>query len=134
MGIAKILIIVLGISLMLRFGGVQLLDNDIIDRFVIMDDGTNPSNIQLSDEFTGAIPYNVTTSSGTLNADSGGFSFFDALGIIWAFFLFLLNIVLAPVALLLATGMPGFIVALLGVPIMILYIYWIIVFVRGGGG
>lgn len=134
MGAAKILIIIIGISLMLRLGGIQLLDNDILDRFVSFDDDQNPTNIQLSNEFMGTVPINVSTSTGNLNAEGSGFSFFDALGIVWGFILFMFNILLAPIALLSATGMPGFITALIGVPLMILYIYWIIVFVRGGGG
>ena len=130
MSTSKILILVLTINIFLYLGGVQLFDNDILDRFVDID----------GDEVTGyseieaAIPIDAAPSTNNFVSEAtGSFSFFDALNVVWDFFKFMLNLIFAPIGLLVAAGLPLVVQLALGVPIGLGYIFGLLMLIRGVG-
>lgn len=129
MSAAKILIIMVVMNICLYLGGVTIFDNDIIDRFVNVNEGaeTVTSYSVLSD----TLPLDAEASTNNLYSDNSGFSFFDALNLIWDVVKFLLNIVFAPIGLLLATGMPLVVQLMMGLPLGLMYIYGLISLIRG---
>ena len=125
---AKIILIIVCLNTLLYIGGAKL-TNDITDRFVTV----SGDNVVGAGDFQETVPTSAEGSVGDISTDLTGLSSFDALGLVIDSLLFLVNIVLAPVALLVNTGMPFFLQLMLGVPIMIMYVFGIIVLMRGGG-
>jgi hypothetical protein len=131
MALGKILLIMVTMNLFLYLAGVQLFDNDIFDRFVDVSD--NGDRVDGYSTFGDNLPNDPQGSVGGIGADNDSFSFFDALGLIIDVVKFLMNIVFAPVAVFVGTGMPFILQLLVGVPLGILYIFGLIVLIRGGG-
>lgn len=127
----KVLIMVVTINIMLYLGGFALFDNDIFDQVADVNEGTGQV-IGFGGELSDSVPSDAQASTG-LVSDVTGFSFFDALNIVWSFILFMLNIIFAPIGLLVGTGMPLAVQLMLGIPVAMAYIFGIIVLIRGGG-
>jgi len=131
LAVGKILMIIITVNLFLYMTGAQVIDNDIVDRFVGVSDSGN--QVVAYGSFGDTVPTDSSSSVGSFTSDSSGFSFFDALGIVMDSISFLFNVTFAPVALFINSGMPVMLQLLIGVPIGILYIFGLIVLVRGGG-
>jgi hypothetical protein len=129
MDTAKLLVLMLTFNIFLYLGGVQLLDNDILDRFVNIDG----EEVTGYSELGNSIPTDAEASTNNFVSDASGFSFFDALNIVWDALKFFLNLAFAPVGLIVSAGLPFVVQLALGIPLGIAYIFGIIVLVRGGG-
>lgn len=131
MSLPKILLLMVTINGLLYLGGATLFDNDIFSMITSVDEDTD--NVVDYGGFGDQLPSESSASAGNFGSDSAGFSFFDALGMVVGVLLFLLNLVLAPVAIFVGTGMPLVLQIGVGVPVGILYALGIIVLIRGGG-
>lgn len=131
MSVAKILLIMLTINGFLYLSGATLFDSDIFDSFATVSDSGD--TVVDYATFGDNLPQDTGSSVGSLTSDSSSFSFFDALGLVMDLIKFLLNIILAPVAVFVSTGMPLMLQILIGVPLGVLYGFGIVVLIRGGG-
>jgi hypothetical protein len=133
MAVVKILMFVIVLNSFLYMSGFNLFDNDIIDRFVNIDEeaGKVTDYSQGSGNIGDSIPSQPQT--GSLTAGSQGFSFIDALALVWDFLKFLLNIVFAPIGLFVGAGFPLVVQLGLGLPIGVAYIFGLIALLRGVG-
>jgi hypothetical protein len=69
----------------------------------------------------------------SISTDTGGFSFLDALRVIWAAVMTLLKIGFVPLVLFTTQGIPPVVALILGLPLGIAWIVCIIILLRGGG-
>lgn len=134
MGVVKILVLVLIVNSFFYLSGFHLFDNDILTRFVSLDEDhiLDYAHGDSGEAIGSALPSDATTG-GTLTTGTGGFSFVDALALVWDVIKFLLNIIFAPIGLLVAAGFPLFVQLGLGLPLGAAYIFGLIVLLRGGG-
>lgn len=130
MKVVSVLVLMITFNIFLYLGGVQLFGNDILDNVV---------DINSNDQVTGysdigdAVPLDAQASTNNFVSDASGFSFFDALNVVWDFIKFMLNLIFAPIGLLVAAGLPLVVQLALGVPVGLAYIFGLIVLIRGGG-
>lgn len=128
MSALKVLVLILTINIFLYLVGFQLLDNDILTRFVDLNpDGTVSDYASGETGLKENVPQNPT-GSGAVES-----SFVFALAIVWSFIKFLLNIIFAPISLFIAAGFPVIVQLTVGVPLGIAYIFGLIMFIRSGG-
>jgi len=129
--ILKVLLLMVTINSFLYLSGYTLFDNDIMDQLVDINEGAE--QIQgYGGDLSDSLPADAQAST-SLIAESTGFSFFDALNMVWGFLLFMLNLVFAPIGLFVASGMPIALQLLVGLPLGVAYIFGLIVLIRGGG-
>jgi len=126
---SKILVLMLSINIFLYLGGVQLFDNDILENIV----NINNEQVTSYSDIQDAAPLDTQASTNSFASDSNGFSFFDALNVSWAFILFLLNLIFAPIGLLVVAGLPLIVQLALGVPLGVAYFFGLIMLIRGVG-
>lgn len=126
---------ILAFNIFLYVAGVALFDHDILDRIVEFNDDNVVDYAQgaSGSSLGSAVPSSPNTG-GSLTVSNGGFSFIDSLTIVWDAIKFLLNIIFAPIGLLVAAGFPLVVQLGLGVPVGVAYIYGLLVLIRGGGG
>lgn len=128
--IAKVLLLLLVFNSVLYLTDVQLVDDGFFSKLVSINDDTET----VTDYGTIKDSLPETGAPGGFSIEGGGFTFIDALGLMGSFFLFLFNIIFAPVALFIASGMPLFLQLLIAVPLGIMYILGIVFLFRGVGG
>lgn len=131
MSLAKILLLMVTINGLLYLSGAALFDNDIFDQLASLDESGD--NLAGYSSFGDQLPGDEEGTAGSFTTGTGGFSFFDALGMVLGVLLFLLNLVFAPIAIFVGTGMPLLLQIGIGLPVGILYVFGIIVLIRGGG-
>lgn len=122
----KILVLILTINMILYLGGMRVFQNDFLNNFVDI----NGETITPSESFINATPSSPYTG-GTLTPTDGSFSFIDALALAWDIIKLLLNLSFAPIALF--YGMPLVLILLLGVPLSIVYVFSLVMIIRGVG-
>lgn len=127
MSTAKILMFMLAINIFLYIGGVQLFGNDILDNIVSQSGGEVVGYSDIAD----AVPLDAQASTNNFVSDASGFSFFDALNVVWDFLKFLMNLIFAPIGLIVAAGLPLVVQLALGVPVGIAYIFGLVALIRG---
>lgn len=131
--VRNIVILILCFNLVLLVGGFNLIEfaggDTFIDNFVNIEDG---EVIELGGKIKNATPSGVGEGYGSGSIGSGVFSFFNVVALLWGFFIFLINLTFAPIAVFTQIpNMPNIVVVLLGVPLAISYILGILWFIRG---
>lgn len=121
-------VILLCINVALYLGGFTLVDGDIMQQIFEVSQG-KPTGI--SGDLNESIPR--TTQISGIDSTSSDFRIVDALKTLFSLFLFLLNILLAPLAIFTDPGLnlPVELQFLIGVPITLIYLFVIINWWRG---
>jgi hypothetical protein len=127
--LAKVMLIIVLINSFLYLADVRLVDDGFFSKFANVNDDTETVNAY------GSIADNLpeVAPTGGFSIEGGGISFIDSLSLLGSYLLFLFNIIFAPVALFITTGMPLFLQLLIGLPLGIMYIMGIVFLFRGVG-
>lgn len=125
----KILIVLLCINIVLRLGGFAVIEGDILTDFIEI--GDNNELKGLNSSFVSTIP--VQPQVAGIDTSTSDFRIVDALKTVFSIFLFLLNIILAPLAIFTAPqlSLPIAFQYMIGVPILMAWIFVIIAWWRG---
>jgi hypothetical protein len=127
--ITKSLLIYISISLMFYSAGFQIIDNEnFIDSFITVEQNNNVTKVNPSGTLTSTLP----TSFQESGINIPGLNLIDGLRTIINFLSFLINISLAPFAVFGSFNFNPIIVALVGVPLLVMYILGIISLIRSG--
>ena len=128
-----IVMIILCINIFLFISGVRVVDDtshDFIGMFVDAPAGDQmfSTNVTMGmgSDLNESIPTTLQESGGS----SGVLTFIDAIKIIWAFILLLVNIVLTPIGLF--VSLPAGIGLIFGVPLLVGGLIAIVSFIRSG--
>lgn len=122
-----LVITVLCINILLLLSGVQLIENDFMNKFIDVDAYLEEDNLVLQDDFKGTAPDNYEGTS-----TSGGVLAFgiDALRAIKNFLIFIVNIVFTPLALF--GSLPAIFGVIIGLPLVVFLVFALVTFVRSG--
>lgn len=124
----KVIIFFLCINIMLYLGGFTVFEGDILSRFFTISGG---SVTGLNESFSGSIP--TTPLVAGIDASDNNFRITDIPKTIFSIFLFLLNIMLAPLAIFSAPqlDLPFAFKMMVGVPMALIMIFVVIDWWRG---
>ena len=114
------------INLVLYVAGFQLVENDLLSRFMDKEELAD-GNFNINADIESKIPDNPG-SGGIISGIAGGF--LDVISIFWDFVKLFFNLVTAPVALF-SLGMHPTISILIGVPYVLMILLAVIQFARG---
>jgi len=125
----KIFIVLLCINIVLRLGGFTVIEGDILTDFIEI--GDNNELKGLNSSFVSTIP--VQPQVAGIDASTTDFRIVDALKTVFSIFLFLLNIILAPLAIFTAPqlNLPIAFQFMIGIPVLMAWIFMIIAWWRG---
>lgn len=126
----NILVIMFCINIALSIGGFsgQLGNTDVLSKFLVIgnDTVTGKTTVTPTTTLNGSIP--TTLESGTIG--NNGFSFIDALKMLFGTILFLFAIIFFPIYWAVALGFPSWLIMLF-IPYQIIYLVSLWFFVRG---
>ena len=124
----RIITLMLCINIMLYLGGFTLFEGDILHRFFTINDREITG---LNESFKGSIPTQPQVA-GITGSDTD-YRLTDIPKTIFALFLFLLNIMLAPLAIFTAPelNLPIEIGFMIGVPLALIMVFMIVDWLRG---
>lgn len=125
----KVIVFMLCVNIMLYLGGFTLLSGDILQEFFTIS-GEEVTGI--SSELIDTIPTSPDVAG--ITTSSSDFRFTDIPKTIFSIFLFLVNIMFAPLALFTAPelGLPSALKFMIGIPISLIMIFVIIDWWRSG--
>ena len=134
LNIKSIILLMVCISLMLNFGGFNLIKfdtgSDILTTFFDFGNSTNAQEVTLNNDTKQMVEDMTKPSEGFLSGAIS--SIIDVLKLIAGFLTILANIVLTPIAIGLAIpGLPYVAALMISIPITIAYIIAIVYFLRG---